>query len=134
MGKIIIDAENEIFGRICSFSAKQALEGNDIIILNCEKSVFSGNKNVTVQKYRELRAKGGHSQKGPNHSKLPEFIMKKGVRGMLPDFRWGEGRVAFKRIMCYVGIPKEFEKEKSIKLKTNLPNKYVTLNDVSKAL
>ena len=33
---------------------------------------------------------------------------------MLPNFRWGRGREAYKRIKCYVGIPKEFEKSKKI--------------------
>lgn len=132
--KVIIDAEGEIFGRVCSFAAKQALEGNEIAIINAEKSIISGDKNGIVQKYRELRAKGGHSGKGPKHSKFAYLLMKKGIRGMLPDFRWGEGRAAFLRIKCYNGIPKEFEKEKAIKLKTNKPNRYVELKEVSQSL
>jgi large subunit ribosomal protein L13 len=134
MEKQIINGEGEIFGRLCSYCAKQALEGSEIIIVNCEKSIISGDKNGIVQKYRDLRAKGGHSRKGPNHSKASEMLMKKAIRGMLPDFRWGEGRAAFRRIKCYVGIPKEFEGQKFIKLKTNKPNRYVELKDVSSVL
>ncbi len=134
MAKIIIDAEGEIFGRLCSYAAKQALEGNEIIIVNSEKSIISGNKKDIVKKYAELRAKGGHSGKGPKHSKLSYMLMKKGIRGMLPDFRWGEGKAAFSRIKCYEGIPKEFQEEKAIKIKTNKPNRYVQLKDVSKSL
>lgn len=132
--KIIIDAEGEILGRLCSYSAKQALEGNEIAIINAEKSIISGNKNDIVKKYRELRAKGGRSRKGPHHSKSSEMLMKKAIRGMLPDFRWGEGKAAFSRIKCYAGVPKEFEKEKAIKLKINKPNKYIELKEVSDSL
>jgi large subunit ribosomal protein L13 len=132
--KIVIDSENEIFGRVCSFAAKQALEGNDIIILNCEKSIISGTKNDILKKYREARARGGHSGKGPHHSKIVHMLMKKSIRGMLPDFRWGEGKAAFERIKCYEGIPSEFQKEKPIKLNTNKPNKYVQLKEIASAL
>ena len=132
--KIVIDAEGEIFGRLCSFAAKQALEGNDIIILNCEKSIISGDKNGIIAKYRVARSRGGHSGKGPHHSKIVHHLMKKSIRGMLPDFRWGEGRAAFLRIKCYEGIPKEFEKEKAIKLKTNKPNRYIQLKEVADVL
>lgn len=132
--KIIIDAEGEILGRLCSYSAKQALEGNEIAIINAEKSIISGNKNDIVKKYLELRAKGGRSRKGPHHSKSSEMLMKRAIRGMLPDFRWGEGKAAFSRIKCYARVPKEFEKEKAVKLKINKPNKYVELGEVSKAL
>ena len=41
--KIIIDAEGEIRGRVASFAAKQALQGNEIVILNSEKALVSGN-------------------------------------------------------------------------------------------
>jgi len=132
--KIIIDAEGEIFGRLCSFAAKQALEGNEISIINCEKSIISGDKNVIISKYRESRARGGHSGKGPKHSKIVHNLMKKSIRGMLPDFRWGEGKAAFSRIKCYEGIPKEFAKEKAIKIKTNKPNRYITLKEVADVL
>lgn len=134
MAKIVIDANETIFGRLCSYAAKQALEGNEIIILNAEKSIISGNKNQIIAKYRKLRAKGGHSGKGPKHSKMVYMLMKKGIRGMLPDFRWGEGKAAFSRIKCYEGIPTEFEKEKAIKIKCNKLNKYIFLKEVSDIL
>ena len=131
---MIIDGEGEIFGRLCSYAAKQALEGNEIAIINCEKSIISGDKNGIIAKYRTARARGGFSRKGPHHSKIVHMLMKKSIRGMLPDFRWGEGKAAFTRIKCYEGIPAEFVKEKAIKLKTNKPNRYVTLKEVADAL
>lgn len=129
--KIIIDAEGAVFGRLCSYAAKQALEGNEIVIVNSEKAVVSGNRKDILDKYRNLRAKGGHSRRGPKHSRISYLLMKKGIRGMLPDFRWGEGKQAFSRIKCYDGVPKEFEGGKTIKLKFNKPNKYLELKEIS---
>lgn len=132
--KIIIDAEGTILGRLASFAAKQALEGNDIIILNSEKAIISGSKHDIIDKYMNLRKKGGHAHKGPYPSKLSFRIVKKAIRGMLPDYRWGEGRTAFKRIICYEGIPKEYEGQKTITIKTNKPFRFIEVGELSKNL
>ena len=134
VGKLVVDAEGTVFGRLCSFVAKQALEGHEIAIINVEKAIISGNKEDIVSKYREARARGGHSGKGPKHSKLTFLLMKKGIRGMLPDFRWGEGKAAFSRVKCYEGVPDEFEGIKALKLGFNKPHKYMELGELSKMI
>ena len=56
--------------------------------------------------------------------------MKRAVRGMLPNHRWGRGREALKRIMCYFGMPYQYDKEKNINfVKENL-GKHITLDEV----
>ena len=134
VNKIIIDAENGVFGRICSFAAKQALEGNEIVIVNSEKSIISGNKKDVVDRYMNLRKKGGFSQRGPKRSRMTDQMLKRGIRGMLPDFRWGEGRAAFLRIKCYNGVPKEFEKDKKMKMPGLRHDKFVKLKEVSQLI
>jgi len=53
---------------------------------------------------------------------------------MLPNARHsGRGRDAFKRIKCYVGVPKEFENSEKINLKQT-KNKFLTVKEVSKIL
>ena len=54
----------------------------------------------------------GSTQKGPKYSRNIESVVKRTIRGMLPEHRGGRGRVAYKRIRCYIGIPKEFENSK----------------------
>ncbi|MFA5764494.1 MAG: uL13 family ribosomal protein, partial [archaeon] len=61
MEKIFIDAKGAVFGRLCSFAAKKALEGYEIIVVNSEQAIMSGNKTNIAQKYLALRAQGGHS-------------------------------------------------------------------------
>ena len=75
--KIIIDAEGGIFGRLCSFSAQKALEGNEVIIVNSEKAIITGNRSDIINKYKTLRKKGGTSRKGPKYSKIPSMILNK---------------------------------------------------------
>jgi large subunit ribosomal protein L13 len=134
MTKTIIDAEDGIFGRICSYAAKQALEGNDIIIINSEKTVISGNKQNIIERYSNLKKKGGASRRGPKRSRFTDQMLKRGIRGMLPDFRWGEGRDAFARIKCYNGVPKEFENQKVVKMKQLKHDKYIQLKELSEKI
>ncbi len=134
MSKIIINAEGAVLGRLSSFAAKQALEGNEIIILNSEKTIISGNKKNVIEKYSNLRKKGGFARKGPNYSKTPYMMLKRAIRGMLPNYRVGIGRDAFLRIKCYEGIPKEFEKEKANKFRSKKYDKYIELNELSQRI
>jgi len=132
--KIIIDGEGAVFGRLCSFTAKKALEGNEIIILNADTVIISGNKKDTIQKYSELRKKGGHSQKGPQYGRIPYMMLKRGIRGMLPDHRRGIGKEAFLRIKCYNDIPVEFKDEKMVKITAPLKTKFIELKELAEKL
>jgi large subunit ribosomal protein L13 len=116
--KIVVDATGAIFGRLCSYAAKQALEGSEIVILNSEKAVITGNRADILMHYREKKARGGKSRKGPHYPRESKRMMKRAIRGMLPNYRWGIGKQAFGRIKCYEGIPTEFAKEKTIKFES----------------
>ena len=131
--QIIIDADGAIFGRLCSFAAKKVLEGSEVIIVNSEKSIITGNKKNIIGEYGELSKKGGHSLKGPKYSKIPHKILKRGIRGMLPDFRKGIGKQAFKRIKCYDDLPEEFKNKKTINMKEK-KLKYITVEEISRLI
>ncbi len=134
MVKIIIDANQGIFGRLCGFAAKKTLEGNEVVIVNSEKAIITGNKKNIIEKYNVLRKKGGTSLKGPKYSKLPYKMLKRGIRGMLPNHRRGQGKQAFSRIKCYEGIPSEFEGQKMIKAGHSKPKKFITLKELSEKI
>lgn len=110
----IIDGKNAVLGRLASYAAKEALKGEEIIIVNCEQIIITGNKKNIKKNFEIRRARVGSSQKGPKHPKTSEKIVKRVIRGMIPDHRKGRGREAFKKIKCYVGIPKEFQETKKI--------------------
>jgi len=110
----IIDGKNAVMGRLASYVAKEALKGEEVVIVNCQDIIITGNRDNILQEFKEKRSRMGSGQTGPRHSKTSNMIVKRVIRGMLPNFREGRGRDAFKRIKCYVGIPKEFETAKKI--------------------
>ena len=132
--KVIIDAKGAIFGRICSFAAKKALEGNEIIIVNSEKVVLTGNKKDIISKYSKIKKKGGYSLKGPKFSKVPYMILKRGIKGMLPDFRRGQGKLALQRVKCYEGIPENLKEERMIKIDAPKKLKFMELKELSEKI
>lgn len=112
--EIILDAENAVMGRLASFSAKQALLGKNVIIVNSEKAIIIGNKANIVEHYLWKKGMGGSNLSGPFIHAVPEKIIKRTIRGMLP-YKQERGLLAFKRIKSFSGIPKEYENVKMIK-------------------
>jgi|SRR3989344_385972 len=133
--KIIIDAKGAIFGRLCSFAAKRALEGSEVIIVNSENTIITGNKKEIIEKYLRLRRMGGKmSLKGPKYPNVSYMMLKRGIRGMLPDFRKGQGKIAFSKIKCFNGIPEEYKNEKMIKSGKTKPRKFIELKELSQRI
>lgn len=128
----IIDGKNAILGRLASYVAKEALKGEEIAVLNCEQIIITGRKQDIEKKFKESRGRVGHSQKGPKISRVPHLIVKRAMRGMLPDHRSGRGRQAFKRIKCYKGIPKEFEEGKKITAGREKNIRHLKIGDLKK--
>jgi large subunit ribosomal protein L13 len=126
----IIDGKNAILGRLASYVAKEALKGEEVVILNCEQVIVTGSRKDIKERFEEKRRRVGSSQKGPKHSKSSEKIVKRSIRGMLPDHRMGRGKVAFKRIKCYVGVPKEFQESKRIVGGKEKIGKLVKIRDI----
>ena len=91
--------------------AKKALEGEDIVIINCEKAVVSGTKKNLLAKYKRMRSMGIHT-KGPFWPRMPDRFVKRTIRGMVP-YKQPKGRAAFRKIKCYIGVPEEFKDKKA---------------------
>ncbi len=134
MTRIIIDANNAIFGRLCSFAAKKALQGDEVIIVNCKKAIITGNKKDVVKKYHELREKASSSLKGPKHIRTPYRMLKRGIRGMVPDHRKGIGKQTLSRIKCYDSVPTELEGQKMIKSGRVKLKKHIELGELVEKL
>ncbi len=130
MVKIIINGEHGVLGRVASYAAKQALSGNEIVVVNSEKVLVSGNRENVLERYRQKTSRGARSLKGPKFGKQAFALVKKTIVGMVPDHRLGFGRQVSKRIMCYNGIPKEFENEKMVSFKSGKLDKYVEMEEI----
>lgn len=138
MAEINIDATGLIVGRLASYAAKQALLGHKVNILNCEKSVMTGSKEFNTNKYHYLIRETGQPQKGPFISRQPDRFVRRQIRGMLPHKK-PRGAEAWKRILCYIGIPEEFKDKKLQTLewahfKHKKTMKLTTIQEICKAL
>ncbi len=106
---IIIDGENLLLGRMSSKVAKKSLEGEEVVVVNCEKVVVSGKEKEVIQEYKQKESRGVH-KKGPFIPKMPDRFVRRTIRGMIP-YKKPRGREAYERVMCYIGVPEEYEGE-----------------------
>lgn len=109
----VVNAEGLILGRMCSKIAKRLLNGEEIIIVNAEKIVISGKKKSKVAEAKEFLEVGA-PERGPFHSRRPDRIVRKTVRGMVP-WKQAKGKAAYKRLKVFMGVPKEL---KDMKMET----------------
>ncbi|RLE39063.1 50S ribosomal protein L13 [Candidatus Woesearchaeota archaeon] len=134
---MIIDGENLILGRLASVAAKKALLGEEIIIINCDKIMITGNKKQILARYIQKVQMGGPF-KGPFLSRSSDKLTLRAIRNMLP-YKQKKGMLAFKRIKCYAGIPEKIKTEEIETIESasinKVPNlKYIKLGRISKLI
>jgi len=130
----IIDAEGAILGRMCTNVAKRLLDGEQIAIVNSEKAIITGKKSAIKKRYKQKRDVGTY-RKGPFFPRMPDRLVKRSVRGMIP-YQTPHGRTAYKKLKCYIGVPKEFEGKSFEKIDDakKQPVEYMTVDELSKLL
>jgi len=133
MNKVVIDGTHATMGRLASYSAKQALQGKDIIIVNANEVVITGRKEDILSKYQDLIEKGGYSLKGPKIIRTPERILKRTIRGMLPH-KQARGKMALSKVICHNETPEEFKEVKKIRAGKEKRGKFISLRELVKLL
>ena len=106
----VVNAEGLILGRMASKVAKKLLNGEEVIIVNAEKSVLSGKKKSKVAEAKQFLEVGA-PERGPFHYRRPDRIMRKTVRGMLP-IKQPKGKTAYKRLTVFMGVPEDLKDQK----------------------
>jgi ribosomal protein uL13 len=107
----VIDATDAILGRMATVVAKDLLRGEEVTIVNAEETVISGSKEDILRKFKQRRARKSlvnPARHGPFYPRMPEGIVRRAVRGMLP-YRKARGREAYKRLKVYRGVPERFK-------------------------
>lgn len=132
---VVIDATGHIVGRLSSYVAKRLLNGEEINIVNAEKAIITGDSDTIFQEYKKSRELGTQ-RKGPFFPRMPDRILKRTIRGMIP-YQKPRGRTAFKKLRVYIGIPSEFEGEEFERIekacRITTPH-YIQLSELSKRL
>lgn len=127
---IVIDAENEVLGRLASQTAKIIRGknkpdftphvdcGDNVIIINAEKIKLTGTKMDDKVYTRHTGYPGGQRFATPKEllAKKPEAIIEMAVRGMLPKNKLGNAIV--KNLFVYAGAehPHTAQQPKEVKL------------------
>jgi large subunit ribosomal protein L13 len=129
---IVINAESCVAGRLASTVAKRLLKGEEIVIINAEKAIITGNPDATHADY-EAKIKRGDPYHGPFYPKQPERILRRIIRGMLP-FHKSRGRTAYRKLKVYRSVPAELKNEKAeiiSSTKSKAGCKFVRLEEIS---
>ncbi len=123
-------------GRMGSKVAKLLLNGEEVIILNAEKAVFSGKRKSKVAEAHKFLEVGA-PERGPFHYRRPDRFLRKTVRGMLP-YKQPKGKSAYKRLKAYMGVPLEFKDKEMITFEeafsANLKGPHFTLGELAKEI
>ena len=145
---LVFDAKDQVLGPLASHVASTLLvtrrEGNPkkVIIINAENAIVTGSKDRVLADY-DRKYKLNHPRKGPFFPRMPDMILKRTVRGMLPYQKKSSGRQAFKDLRVMIGTPSNLVGEDlpeghewgdTTKIDRPLPDSFVRLGDISKHL
>ena len=136
---ILLDATDQVLGRLASYAAKNALSGNMVVVLNVEKAVISGRKsNIVEEAMRRLNTRTLANQTtAPVHQRRPDLYFRRVVRGMLP-WKKPKGKAAFHRVFVFMGVPEEYSNKKAARVPdadaSKLRTAYMTLEDLAKEI
>ena len=127
---VLLDAENEILGRLASKAAKLLRGkykpnftphvdcGDNVIVVNAEKIRLTGNKWTDKNYVSYSGYPGGQKLTTPEEllAKKPGALVERAIKGMLPKSRLGSE--LFRNLFVYTGNehPHEAQKPKEIKL------------------
>jgi large subunit ribosomal protein L13 len=106
----LVNAEGLILGRMSSKVAKKLLNGEEVVIINAEKTVISGKKKSKIAEAHVFLEVGAPSR-GPFHYRRPDRIVRKTVWGMLP-MKQPKGKKALANLKVFLGVPEELKNQK----------------------
>ncbi|MFH1057001.1 MAG: 50S ribosomal protein L13 [Candidatus Micrarchaeota archaeon] len=134
---IVINGEKAIAGRVLAFASKKLQEGEQVIVVNAEKAVFSGDAVNIVSRYKAKRdiQNKSNPEHSPKYPVRPDLFLKYILRGMLPKKK-ASGKKARGNFRAFLGMPAEFEgkAQKFYKTSDDLTVKFVSLGEVCRKL
>ena len=127
----VVDGTNQTVGRMCAkiaailrgknkaYYTPHVDCGDNVIITNCEKVVFTGNK-MDQKEYLTFSGYPG-GQKGEKAKNLlarrPEVVLERAIKGMLPKNKLG--RQMYKKLYVYAGAAHPHTAQKPQELNFN---------------
>ncbi|HMF31397.1 MAG TPA: 50S ribosomal protein L13 [Candidatus Lokiarchaeia archaeon] len=108
----LVDAKGKIMGRLCSFLARHAQYGENIVIINAKDAVVTGSI-PSITKWRILKQNihtHANPKMGPFWPHRPDTLLRRCLRGMLP--KNDRGARALKRVRVFVADIPDWLKHK----------------------
>ncbi|KAI8968485.1 60S ribosomal protein L16 [Mycotypha africana] len=136
---LVIDGKGHLLGRLASVIAKQALNGQKIVVVRCEALNVSGEFFRNKLKYHAYLNKRCivNPKRGPFHFRAPSRILYKAIRGMIPH-KTARGAAALDRIKLFEGVPPPYDRVKRMVIPDALRvlrlkpgRKYTTIGRIS---
>lgn len=123
---VVIDATGLVLGRLASTVARILRGkhktnftphvdcGDNVIVVNAEKVVLTGDKMTDKEYVRHSGYPGGQRRQSPKDIlvKYPERLVEKAVKGMLPKNRLG--RSIYKNLKVVVGPEHKYQAQKPV--------------------
>lgn len=113
-----IDGSDHVLGRLSTSVVEALKDGEDVEIYNADRVIVTGRPDDIIQKYRGKYERGSKGE-GPKFPKAADRMVRRTVRGMLPDSK--QGRQMYERLQVYTTEPDgdavEFEDDKVKSLK-----------------
>jgi len=113
---IVIDGKGHLLGRLASIIAKQALNGQKIVVVRCELINVSGSffrMKLRYHAFLNKRHLVNPKKSGPFHFRAPSRVLHKAVRGMMPH-KTSRGAAALERIKLFEGMPPPYDRQKKM--------------------
>jgi large subunit ribosomal protein L13 len=135
----VYDAEQMVVGRLGSKVAKAALLGENIIIVNVEKAIITGDPRTLIKTWKEkFNIRTSYKPaRGPFHNRRPDKMVRRMIRGMLP-WPTPRGKAAYKRIKVFIGIPEKYADAEKIVLEKSryrsMKQKHIVVQELSHEL
>ena len=133
----IIDGRNAVLGRLGSAVAQRIMDGEEIVVVNAESIIVTGERDMIFADYKARVDRGDTTKrKGPFYPRRADLLFKRSVRGMIP-WTSTSGREAYRRLHVFVGTPKQFADAETVKIEDamkKISGKYTTLGAISKFL
>ncbi len=109
---VIIDGTGHVIGRMASVVAKRLLKGEEIVIVNAEKTIITGRRSRVFAIYEAKRNRGSTASRmrgiGPLYPRRPDMILRRTISRMVPH-QQARGREALKRLRVYMDVPAAYK-------------------------
>lgn len=133
----VIDGKGLVYGRLASEVANKILAGEEVVVLNAEQIIVTGERAEVFADFKHKIDVGEVTKrKGPFYPRRADLLFKRCVRGMIPRYTT-TGREAYRMLHVFVGAPKQFETAEKVRVETAVKTpqcKYVSLGEISEFL